>query len=116
MRGPRCWVAFLSVLMAISIFYHILLLLPLLIEISMIHHLVIRVLTYLFTNIVLAYILIDLFSVHVMFLTLFLVNTVYYLMVIKEKSVSYIAFLIAAFSFLSLTFIDISISLQIVYN
>src|SRR5699024_12195160 len=59
---------------------------------------------------------IDLFSVHVMFLTLFLVNTVYYLMVIKEKSVSYIAFLIAAFSFLSLTFIDISISLQIVYN
>src|SRR5699024_11316373 len=57
-----------------------------------------------------------LFSVHVMFLTLFLVNAVYYLMVIKEKSVSYIAFLIAAFSFLSLTFIDISISLQIVYN
>lgn len=116
MLGTGSLLAFFSGLMDMSIFYHILLLLPLLIGIYMIQHPGVRVLTYLFTNIVLAYILIDLFSVHVMFLTLFLVNTVYYLMVIKEKSVSYIAFLIAAFSFLSLTFIDISISLQIVYN
>src|SRR5699024_7850240 len=77
--------------------------------IYMIQHPGVRVLTYLFTNIVLAYILIDLFSVHVMFLTLFLLNAVYYLMVIKEKSVSYIAFFIAAFSFFFFIFIVIYI-------
>src|SRR5699024_12643445 len=92
--------SFISRLMNMSIFYHILLLLPLIIGIYMIQHPSVRVLTYLFTNIVLAYILIDLFSVHFMFLTLFLVHAVYYLMVTKERSVRYIAFLIAVFSFL----------------
>src|SRR5699024_3835058 len=74
MLGAASLSAFFSGLMDMSIFYHILLLLPLLIGTYMIQHPGVRVLTYLFTNIVLAYILIDLFSVHVMFLTLFLVN------------------------------------------
>src|SRR5699024_4035255 len=75
-----------------------------------------RVLTYLFSNIVLAYILIDLFSVHVMFLSLFLVDCVYYVNVMIEKIVCYIDFLIAAFTVLIFTFIDILICLQIVYK
>src|SRR5699024_6209075 len=116
MLGTGGLLAFFAGLIDMSIFFNIFVLLLLFIGIYMILHLCFLVLTFLFTSFVLAYILFVFFSVLVLFLTLFFVNTVYYLMVIKEKFVSYIAFLIAAFSFLSLTFIDISISLHIVYN
>src|SRR5699024_3075298 len=51
MLGTGSLLAFFSGLMDMSIFYHILLLLPLLIGIYMIQHPGVRVLTYLFTNI-----------------------------------------------------------------
>src|SRR5699024_12506669 len=58
MLGTGGLLAFFAGLMDMSIFYHILLLFPLLIGIYMIQHPVVRVLTYLFIIIILNYILI----------------------------------------------------------
>ncbi|HLS59717.1 MAG TPA: GDYXXLXY domain-containing protein [Virgibacillus sp.] len=76
----------------------------------------IKVLLYLFANVVVYIILIQNFSFHVIFLAMFAFNLVYYIFQRKEQSTNYTAFVLVLLSFMALTFLDLQTWLQVIYN
>src|SRR5690625_6281323 len=76
----------------------------------------IKVLLYLFANVVVYMILIPNFSFHVIFLAMFAFNLVYYIFQRKEQSTNYTAFVLALLSFMGLAFLDLQTCLQVVYT
>lgn len=76
----------------------------------------IKILFYLFANIIAYSILIEYFSFHFMYLIMFALNMIYYIVQRKELSTNYTAFALVLLNFMALTFLDLHIGLVIVYN
>lgn len=76
----------------------------------------IRVLIYLLINIVLARITVDLFSFEMTYLLLFILNVGYYVVQMKDRATKNTAIIVGYINFFILTFLDVAIWLQIVYN
>src|SRR5699024_579985 len=69
----------------------------------------IRVLIYLFINIVLARITVDLFSFEMTYLLLFILNVGYYVVQMKDRATKNTAIIIGYINFFILTFLDVAI-------
>lgn len=76
----------------------------------------IKVLAYMFANVIAFYILVTLGSFQMVYCVIFVLNVGYYVLQTKEKATNYMAFLIALLSLMSLTFLNVAVWLQIVYN
>lgn len=76
----------------------------------------IKVLLYLFANVVTYAILIPDVDLHIVYLIMFSLNAAYYLLQRKELSTHNTAFVMALVNFMALTFLNVHTALQIFYN
>lgn len=117
--GTGFIIGFITAIFSEPIFYEYILLVLLGVGIYLAETKGIKVLFYLFANIVVYAILIQELSnqsLHVLYLVMFGINVAYYLFQRKELSTNLTAFLLMLLNFMALTFLDVHIGLQIFYN
>lgn len=114
--GTGFTIAFLSIIFLSEPVYEFILLIFLSVGVYIVKTKGIKVLVFLFINIVLYEILIQYLSLHIIYLIMLALNVAYYIFLKKDLSTNYTAFVMTLLNFMALTFLDLQTWLQVVYN
>lgn len=114
--GTGFIIAFISTVFEEKILYQYIILILLCVSVYIVKTKGIKVLLYLFANTVAYLLILQDFSIEVMYLIMFTLNLLYFIFLQKEKATNNTAFVMALLSFMGLTFLELPIWLQITYN
>lgn len=116
MLGTGFILAYTTSFFVNQLLYELILLILLSIGVYLVKTKGIKVLIYLFANVMAGSILIQFVAEQPAVLILFALNLSYFLLQKKDRSTNYAAFTLILLNFMSLTFLDVQLGLQIFYN